>query len=109
MQTRADCENQPRPRCPECGQVFQTSMTYVHNLPVACQSCWGKFIVSCNGITYTTEPVGGWPKQAPFTPPPGEFSGCRCAHCPEREGTGECRCCAERRRDDKEPEVEPIV
>ena len=36
-----------------------------------------------------------------FKAPPGEFSGCRCPDCPERNGTGECSCCAERREDDK--------
>lgn len=41
--------------------------------------------------------------------PPGEFSGCRCAHCPEREGTGECSCCAERRAEEKNPGPDPIV
>jgi hypothetical protein len=38
-----------------------------------------------------------------FTPPPGEFSGCRCPGCPEREGQGECACCAERRDEEKNP------
>jgi hypothetical protein len=44
-----------------------------------------------------------------FVPPPGEFSGCRCKHCPEREGTGECACCAERRCDDRNPDPDPFV
>jgi len=44
-----------------------------------------------------------------FVPPPGEFSGCRCVHCPEREGTGECFCCAERRDEERNPDPEPFV
>ena len=44
-----------------------------------------------------------------FVPPPGEFSGCRCLHCPEREGTGECSCCAERRAEEKNPGPDPFV
>ena len=44
-----------------------------------------------------------------FIPPPGEFSGCRCAHCPEREGTGECACCAERRDEERNPGPDPFV
>lgn len=34
------------------------------------------------------------------TPPPGEFSGCRCTNCPERNGAGECSCCADRRAEE---------
>ena len=44
-----------------------------------------------------------------FVPPPGEFSGCRCTPCPEREGTGECACCAERRDEERNPDPEPFV
>jgi hypothetical protein len=45
-------------------------------------------------------------KQIKFTPPPGEFSGCRCSGCPEREGKGECACCAERRDEEKNPNTD---
>ncbi|MCK9567558.1 hypothetical protein M0R72_01250 [Candidatus Pacearchaeota archaeon] len=48
-----------------------------------------------------------WKK--PFVPPLGEFSGCRCPDCPEREGTGECSCCAERRDEEKNPGPDPFV
>lgn len=48
-------------------------------------------------------------KKAAFTSPPGEFSGCRCPHCPERDGTGECSCCAERREEEKNPGPDPFV
>lgn len=44
-----------------------------------------------------------------FLPTVCEFSGCRCAHCPEREGTGECSCCAERREEEKNPGPDPFV
>ena len=50
-----------------------------------------------------------WRVKKPFVPPPGEFSGCRCPDCPERKGTGECSCCAERREEEKNPGPEPVL
>lgn len=45
-----------------------------------------------------------------FVPPPGEFSGCRCPDCPEKQTPKRvCFCCTERRLTDKYPDSEPIL
>jgi len=41
-----------------------------------------------------------------FVPPPGEFSGCRCQGCPEKQSPKqECLCCAERRDEERHGDV----
>ena len=47
------------------------------------------------------------PVESEFVPPPGEFSGCRCANCPEKQTPKrKCGCCEDRRLSDKYPESE---
>jgi len=44
-------------------------------------------------------------EQEEFVPPPGEFSGCRCPNCPEKQTPRrKCACCEDRRISDKYPD-----
>jgi hypothetical protein len=45
-----------------------------------------------------------------FVPPPGEFSGCRCPYCPEKQSPKrKCFCCEDRRISDRFPDEEPAL
>jgi hypothetical protein len=83
------------------GTVQQkTPVNFVKHIPTK---------MKCETCLKISAQIKSGPILKPFVPPLGEFSGCRCAHCPEREGIGECSCCTERREEEKNPGPEPFV